>query len=739
MENGWDLTVGNIVQTYGLVEKIGKFDGEVDVIRKLESIPEIRKVCRTWLKKLPAVRDSNEEKSHLYRENGNKIFRTRKSPHVALEAYSKAIFAAPPNTIAQALAHANRAIVLMSLKRFPDAFQDCQLALEGGYPVENRMRVLFRQAECSLQMRDRERLERVLEKIGKLGEEQEMMSFELERYQKLLKLVEMIAISEIPAEDGDLSFPELKEKYEESVGRFIVTKDSIHKGAPIVREEAVSFVPVYDARNRSELPPFDCQHCGEVNIIPFPCAVCGRACYCSITCRLEHDAIHQYECPGYEKHLWYLIGIAHLGIRSFLDGWESSTSVYLDSEEEFTPEIMFKAVRDRAKTDHPKYPYGKVFRLVTNFEKMDVIDMIQYSLTAYMLSIYLSDFTKFYKELGDRINLMSKENWSLYVGAVIFRHIGQLVSNGHAISELRGSVASENNCLEADSFNIKAGFLHRYFESARVFTGIFPQISMFNHSCDPNIRNCFSKKALTVYATEDIPEGGEIFNCYGPNYKVMGKHERRPALQQQYCFECKCLKCVEADDSGYDIYEQYKCPFKKCAKTFLLQQNADPFEKDIKCPMCKRIIDCSCFQLIAGGMSSDMDTSYEDFEDAMDAYNKCKLFLTEYHESKITLAHMIFIQYLPFSGLDERCLKTLKKLAQEFIEIREHRFGMMSPEYVVACFYLVDLLVIESKCEGEFQIDAESVAIVENFKKAVQIFGTGTRTTILNYVKVHLG
>lgn len=123
----------------------------------------------------------------------------------------------------------------------------------------------------------------------------------------------------------------------------------------------------------------------------------------------------------------------------------------------------------------------------------------------------------------------------------------------------------------------------------------------------------------------------------------------------------------------------------------------------------------------------------------MEAYSKCKAVLSEYHETKITLAHMIFLQYLPFSGLDDRCLRRLKKLAHEFIQIREQRFGMMSPEYVVACFYLMDLLVIESKCEGPFKMDAESVVFVSNFKKAIEIFGTGTRTKVLNYLKTHLG
>ncbi|XP_062547054.1 SET and MYND domain-containing protein 4 [Armigeres subalbatus] len=740
MENGWDVTVAKIARKYNLTEVIRKFSSEIDTIRKLDAIPDIRKVCRSWIKKLPAVRSNDEEKSHLYRENGNEIFRSRKSPHVALEAYSKAIFAAPRGSSALALAHANRAIVLMSLKRHREAYEDCQLALDGAYPAENRLRVLFRQAECALQMRDREGLEKALEGIQKFSEEQNLASFEEERYKRLQQLAQMIAISEIPNESNDaqLDLPELEERSDDVHGRFIVTKTKIKKDAGVVQEKAVSFVPVYDPRGNSEIPPFDCQYCGEVNVIPFPCPTCGRACYCSVACYKEHCNLHRYECPGYEKHLWFMIGIAHLGMRSFLDGFISSTEEFVDLKE-CNAEKMFQNVADKAEAQHKNYPYGKVFRLITNLDKMVPSDMVQYSLTAYMLTIYLSDFTEFFDELGDRNMVMPKEDWFLYSSGVILRHIGQLVCNGHAISELRLCTASENNCLEADSFHIKAGFLHRCFESTRVFTGIFPQISMFNHSCDPNIRNCFSKNTLTVFATRDVDAGCEIFNCYGPNHKLMSKEDRKSALTQQYCFDCNCTRCDSDNDENYEMYERYKCPYVKCSKQFIVAQNVDPFERDIKCPKCKRIIDCSCFQTIVAGMSSESEASYEDFENTLKAYNKCKLVLSEYHETKITLSHMVFIQYLPFSGLDERCLKALKKLAHEFIRIREHRFGNMSPEYVVACFYLLDLLVIESKCEGDFCIDSDSAIIVDKFKIAIGIFGHGTRTRVMQYIKAHLG
>lgn len=44
MQNGWDLMAARIVQTYNLTGVIKQYRGEVDTIRKLDAIPEIRQV-----------------------------------------------------------------------------------------------------------------------------------------------------------------------------------------------------------------------------------------------------------------------------------------------------------------------------------------------------------------------------------------------------------------------------------------------------------------------------------------------------------------------------------------------------------------------------------------------------------------------------------------------------------------------------------------------------------------------
>lgn len=104
-------------------------------------------------------------------------------------------------------------------------------------------------------------------------------------------------------------------------------------------------------------------------------------------------------------------------------------------------------------------------------------------------------------------------------------------------------------CLMNRKNSVAKGQLHNIVSSTRVFTAIFPKISIFNHSCDPNIRNRFDGTTLTVYATRDIGKNDEVFNSYGPNYKIMAQEERKMALMQQYCFDCSCSRCSTNDET----------------------------------------------------------------------------------------------------------------------------------------------------------------------------------------------
>lgn len=216
------------------------------------------------------------------------------------------------------------------------------------------------------------------------------------------------------------------------------------------------------------------------------------------------------------------------------------------------------------------FAYSRVLWLVTNFDKMNELDCLRYALTANMLSIYLMKHTSF-SELWNtaeyRDILQNKGDWQTLVSCLLMRHMGQLVCNGHAISDmevLQPSEYGEGYIREKES--LLRNHLYLCLSSTRVFTAIFPKISLLNHSCDPNIRNSFDGQNLTIYATRPIVEDEQVFNCYGPHFKLMDRADRQSALEQQYCFKCDCDKCA-TDDRTIDQYYQYVCPNDGCGGT----------------------------------------------------------------------------------------------------------------------------------------------------------------------------
>jgi hypothetical protein len=168
-----------------------------------------------------------------------------------------------------------------------------------------------------------------------------------------------------------------------------------------------------------------------------------------------------------------------------------------------------------------------------------------------MLTLYLREHTTFFQDLlSNQIkDLLDDNGWDLLVSALMLRHIGQLISNGHAIVDFRTNVFTTDALkLMLHKNQPNGGGLHLLLKSQRIFTGIFPKISMLNHSCEPNIRNSFDGLKLTIYAATNIAENEEIYNCYGPHYKLMSYQERQDTLRLQYNFVCKCKRCVQASD-----------------------------------------------------------------------------------------------------------------------------------------------------------------------------------------------
>lgn len=219
----------------------------------------------------------------------------------------------------------------------------------------------------------------------------------------------------------------INRKFNESVGRYIVSNEPIKKNQPILRENAFAFVPVYNDYDPDSIP-YNCQNCAKINCTPFPCIKCARATYCCLSCLDQHKPIHRYECVGYDKNLWMKIGIAHLAFRNFIIGFPDSIE-QLDENETTIDQILDKL----SSLTRTNFRYGNVLRLVTNFDKMEAADCLRYALTAQMLAIYLDECTDFFTHLPEKCTkiMRDKNDWKKYTAAVLMRHMGQLVCHYH--------------------------------------------------------------------------------------------------------------------------------------------------------------------------------------------------------------------------------------------------------------------------------------------------------------------
>ncbi|KAJ8674754.1 hypothetical protein QAD02_010540 [Eretmocerus hayati] len=77
-------------------------------------------------------------------------------------------------------------------------------------------------------------------------------------------------------------------------------------------------------------------------------------------------------------------------------------------------------------------------------------------------------------------------------------------------------------------------------------TYIAPVTSLLNHSCDPNVRRCFTEdKKVILYAIHPIKKGSQLFDCYQQEYYELDLIPRQRILSETYNFECKCIACLK--------------------------------------------------------------------------------------------------------------------------------------------------------------------------------------------------
>ncbi|KAK1407725.1 hypothetical protein QVD17_39349 [Tagetes erecta] len=172
-------------------------------------------------------------------------------------------------------------------------------------------------------------------------------------------------------------------------------------------------------------------------------------------------------------------------------------------------------------------------------------------------------------------------------------------------------------------------------------TGLYPVISIINHSCYPNSVLVFEGRMATIRAIQQIPKGSEVLISY---IETAGSTmTRQKALKEQYFFTCSCPRCIKLgqDDDIKEsaVLEGYRCKNHTC-DGFLLR---DTEIKGFRCHQCGLVRGMEEILKIAGEekdmsekASVALSSGYNN--EALDMYLKVeKLQMKLYHSSSIKL------------------------------------------------------------------------------------------------------
>lgn len=209
------------------------------------------------------------------------------------------------------------------------------------------------------------------------------------------------------------------------------------------------------------------------------CSACKVAWYCSSMCQKSEWKLHRLECDA----------LARLD----KDRHKSVTpSIRLIIKLFIRRKLQSEKVIPTTATDN----YKLVEALIDHMSGIDEKQLVLYA------------------QMGTLVNFILQ--WPEMNVKEIARHFSKLACNAHTIcdSELRP-----------------------------LGTGLYPVISIINHSCLANAVLVFEGRSAVVRAVQHIPAGAEVSISY---IETAGSTmTRQKALKENYLFTCTCSRCVK--------------------------------------------------------------------------------------------------------------------------------------------------------------------------------------------------
>lgn len=506
----------------------------------------------------------SKEESKGRRELGNKSFKEGNYTE-ALNQYTQAVVYAPyPSQIANggcgdgdkndanhddeslALALANRSAALYSLTRYRLCLLDIELAIKYGYPEANMFKLLIRKIKClhilSVWANDVEQIKADLKSMLKKSDVKDYVKFEISNMFEFLDSTQPEDMEKDELDVVDESIMKISNtsktlsqaadcvemSYDSDQGRYLLTNKCVSYGRLLLAEEPYVCVLAPDKRDQY------CYHCfGKLHSCGIGCSNCTQILYCSESCRTANHDTHTYECNGFLDYQ-EKIGVAYtVALIMFKIKFDLSTILIYNrksAEKKSLDEVLQVSPADWPDMVF-KNDYASVLSLMDHAEDYDYDEIMGLALTAAYLMIGFLD------HFAGSNEILKDEKQQLTTGSVILRHLMQLQTNLISI-------------LDQDFQNLTSvGHSLSNIKERPVGVGIYPTISLLNHSCSPNILSVFHRNRFLARAAKSLDCGTEINYCYGPSVTRMSKKDRQKRLQEQYFFLCECECCTSGKEN----------------------------------------------------------------------------------------------------------------------------------------------------------------------------------------------
>ncbi|XP_048569279.1 histone-lysine N-methyltransferase ASHR1-like [Triticum urartu] len=244
------------------------------------------------------------------------------------------------------------------------------------------------------------------------------------------------------------------------------------------------------------------------------CSVCRVAWYCGSVCQKEEWKLHQLEC-------------------------QAISALTEERKKMLTPTIclMVKLILRRKLQSEKAIPssatdnYDLVDALESHISKVDDNQLVLYAQMANLVQLILPSIELDLKEIAHTFS--------------------KFACNAHTICDP---------------------------ELRPLGTGLFPAISIINHSCVPNAVLLFEGRTAYVRALQPLSSYTEVSISY---IETAATTLKRHNDLKQYFFTCTCTRCIK--DSEEDaLLEGYRCKDQKC-DGFLLP---DSGKKAYACQKC---------------------------------------------------------------------------------------------------------------------------------------------------------